>query len=196
MKDTEYDVFDQLLEDALASDAVPSDDFTARLMEQVRRTPQERPRHMRPALKVLAALAACGVIAAAIPLAMPRMGSAADNSAAAADTADVMVDGAVNQYAADDAENNMMVGSAPDGDATGRGQYEKSKDAAETVTLVGADAQSARTVLTDMDIQPAAEEGECATYELTAEEAAALGEQVDALYGIESPCTLILEDIK
>ena len=32
MKDTEYDVFDQLLEDALASDAVPSDDFTARLM--------------------------------------------------------------------------------------------------------------------------------------------------------------------
>lgn len=192
MKDTEYDVFDQLLEDALASDAVPSDDFTARLMEQVRRTPQERPRHMRPALKVLAALAACAVIAAAIPLAMPRMGSAADNSAAAADTADVIV----NQYAADDAENNMMVGSAPDGDATGRGQYEKSKDAAETVTLVGADAQSARTVLTDMDIQPAAEEGECATYELTAEEAATLGEQVDALYGIESPCTLILEDIK
>ena len=58
MKDTEYDVFDQLLEDALASDAVPSDDFTARLMEQVRRTPQERPRHMRPALKVLAPLTA------------------------------------------------------------------------------------------------------------------------------------------
>lgn len=193
MKDTEYDVFDQLLEDALASDAVPSDDFTARLMEQVRRTPQERPRHMRPALKVLAALAACAVIAAAIPLAMPRMGSAADSSAAAADTADVM-DGAVKQYAADDAENNMMVGSAPDGDAADR--KEKSGDTPETVTLTGADAQSARTVLTDMDIQPAAEEGECATYELTAEEAAALGEQVDALYGIESPCTLILEDIK
>ena len=111
MKDTEYDVFDQLLEDALASDAVPSDDFTVRLMEQVRRTPQERPRHMRPALKALAALAACAVIAAAIPLAMPRMGSAADSSAAAADTADVM-DGAVKQYAADDAENNMMVCSS------------------------------------------------------------------------------------
>ena len=47
-----------------------------------------------------------------------------------------------------------------------------------------------------MDIQPAAEEGECATYELTAEQAAALGEQVDALYGIEGACTLILEDIK
>ena len=193
MKDTEYDVFDQLLEDALASDAVPSEDFTARLMEQVRRTPQERPRHMRPALKVLAALAACAVIAAAIPLAMPRMGSAADSSAAAADTADVM-DGAVNQYAADDAENNMMVGSAPDGDAADR--KEKSGDTPETVTLTGADAQKAQSVLADMSLQPFDQEDSATVYELTAEEAAALGEQVDALYGIESPCTLILEDIK
>lgn len=193
MKDTEYDVFDQLLEDALASDAVPSDDFTARLMEQVRRTPQERPRHMRPALKALAALAACAVIAAAIPLAMPRMGSAADSSAAAADTADVM-DGAVKQYAADDAENNMMVGSAPDGDAADR--KEKSGDTPETVTLMGADAQKAQSVLADMSLQPFDQEDSATVYELTAEEAAALGEQVDALYGIEGPCTLILEDIK
>ena len=193
MKDTEYDVFDQLLEDALASDAVPSDDFTARLMEQVRRTPQERPRHMRPALKVLAALAACAVIAAAIPLAMPRMGSAADSSAAAADTADVM-DGAVNQYAADDAENNMMVGSAPDGDAADR--KEKSGDTPETVTLTGADAQKAQSVLADMSLQPFDQEDSATVYELTAEEAAALGEQVDALYGIEGACALILEDIK
>ena len=193
MKDTEYDVFDQLLEDALASDAVPSDDFTARLMEQVRRTPQERPRHMRPALKVLAALAACAVIAAAIPLAMPRMGSAADSSAAAADTADVL-DGAVNQYAADDAENNMMVGSAPDGDAADK--KEKSGDTPETVTLTGADAQKAQSVLADMSLQPFDQEDSATVYELTAEEAAALGEQVDALYGIEGPCTLILEDIK
>lgn len=193
MKDTEYDVFDQLLEDALASDAVPSDDFTARLMEQVRRTPQERPRHMRPALKVLAALAACAVIAAAIPLAMPRMGNAADSSAAAADTADVM-DGAVKQYAADDAENNMMVGSAPDGDAADR--KEKSGDTPETVTLTGADAQKAQSVLADMSLQPFDQEDSATVYELTVEEAAALGEQVDALYGIEGPCTLILEDIK
>ena len=191
MKDTEYDVFDQLLEDALASDAVPSDDFTARLMEQVRRTPQERPRHMRPALKVLAALAACAVIAAAIPLAMPRMGSAADSSAAAADTADVM-DGAVNQNAADDAENNMMVGSAPDA----ADRKEKSGDTPETVTLTGADAQKAQSVLADMSLQPFDQEDSATVYELTVEEAAALGEQVDALYGIEGPCTLILEDIK
>ena len=148
---------------------------------------------MRPALKVLAALAACAVIAAAIPLAMPRMGSAADSSAAAADTADVM-DGAVNQYAADDAENNMMVGSAPDGDAADR--KEKSGDTPETVTLTGADAQKAQSVLADMSLQPFDQEDSATVYELTVEEAAALGEQVDALYGIEGPCTLILEDIK
>ena len=38
----ENDGFDELLRDALASDAAPSGDFTERLMEQVRRTPQEK----------------------------------------------------------------------------------------------------------------------------------------------------------
>ena len=190
MKDTEYDVFDQLLEDALASDAVPSDDFTARLMEQVRRTPQERPRHMRPALKALAALAACAVIAAAIPLAMPRMGSAGPKDAAMADTngsdAFNTCDGAAAQ------EQDMLTTSgAPAAD-----RMEKSGDIPETVTLTGADAQKAQSVLADMSLQPFAEEDSATVYELTAEEAAALGEQVDALYGIEGPCTLILEDIK
>lgn len=190
MKDTEYDVFDQLLEDALASDAVPSDDFTARLMEQVRRTPQERPRHMRHALKVLAALAACAVIAAAIPLAMPRMGSAGPKDAAMADTngsdAFNTCDGAAAQ------EQDMLTTSgAPAAD-----RKEKSGDTPETVTLTGADAQKAQSVLADMSLQPFDQEDSATVYELTAEEAAALGEQVDALYGIEGPCTLILEDIK
>ena len=39
----ENDGFDELLRDALASDAAPSGDFTERLMEQGRRTPQEDP---------------------------------------------------------------------------------------------------------------------------------------------------------
>lgn len=45
MKDNERenDIFDELLRDALASDAAPSEDFTARLMEQVRRTPRKSP---------------------------------------------------------------------------------------------------------------------------------------------------------
>lgn len=188
MKDTEYDVFDQLLEDALASDAVPSDDFTARLMEQVRRTPQERPRHMRPALKVLAALAACAVIAAAIPLAMPRMGSAGPKDAAMADTngSDAFN---TNDGAAAQEQDMLTTSGAPAAD-----RKEKSGDTPETVTLTGADAQKAQSVLADMSLQPFDQEDSATVYELTAEQAAALGEQVDALYGIEGACTLILEE--
>ena len=60
MKNNEQkdDVFDELLRDALASDAAPSEDFTARLMEQVRRTPQEKPLRQQPVIKLLAAGAA------------------------------------------------------------------------------------------------------------------------------------------
>ena len=60
----ENDGFDELLRDALASDAAPSGDFTERLMEQVRRTPQEKPLEKQPVVKILAALAACAVIVA------------------------------------------------------------------------------------------------------------------------------------
>lgn len=40
-------------------------------MEQVRRTPQEKAKN-RPYKKILAAVAACAVIAVAIPLVMPH----------------------------------------------------------------------------------------------------------------------------
>lgn len=82
----ENDGLDELLRDALASDAAPSGDFTERLMEQVRRTPQEKAKN-RPYKKILAAVAACAVIAAAIPLVMPR-----GNSTASADNAAPMMD--------------------------------------------------------------------------------------------------------
>ncbi|MGM9545206.1 MAG: hypothetical protein ACI3VI_01380, partial [Vescimonas sp.] len=75
-EERENDVLEQLLRESLASDAEPAEDFTARLMEQVRRTPQEKARR-QPYQKILAALAACVVIAVAIPLVMPRMGSQA-----------------------------------------------------------------------------------------------------------------------
>ena len=83
----ENDVFDELLRDALASDAAPSEDFTARLMEQVRRTPQEKPLRKQPVIKLLAAVAACAVIAVAIPLVTGGMGSSAADPAASADSA-------------------------------------------------------------------------------------------------------------
>ena len=83
----ENDVFDELLRDALASDAAPSEDFTSRLMEQVRRTPQEKPLRKQPVIKLLAAVAACAVIAVAIPLVTGGMGSSAADQAASADSA-------------------------------------------------------------------------------------------------------------
>ena len=145
---------------------------------------------MRPALKALAALAACAVIAAAIPLAMPRMGSAWPKDAAMADTNG---SGAFNTCDGATAQEQDML---PTSGSPATDRMEKSGDIPETVTLTGADAQKAQSVLADMSLQPFAEEDSATVYELTAEEAAALGEQVDALYGMEGPCTLILEDIK
>ena len=79
-EERENDVLEQLLRESLASDAEPAGDFTARLMEQVHRTPQDKARK-QPYQKILAALAACAVIAAAIPLVMPRASNQAATSA-------------------------------------------------------------------------------------------------------------------
>ena len=197
MKDNERenDIFDELLRDALASDAAPSDDFTARLMEQVRRTPQEKPLRKQPVVKLLAAVAACAVIAAAIPLAMPRMGSsAADNAApaASADCADTAAEDnndcasseqlMMTEPTADDGENNKQLPRS-DGDS----EY------MEVLTLTGGDARAALAALDAMDIQPTETENDRYTYDLTRQQAQALGEDVDALYGIEGSLTLVLE---
>lgn len=99
----ENDGLDELLRDALASDAAPSGDFTERLMEQVRRTPQEKAKN-RPYKKILAAVAACAVIAAAIPLVMPR-----GNSTASADNAAPMMDMTADDGAYD---SEYMTGAA------------------------------------------------------------------------------------
>ena len=101
----ENDGFDELLRDALASDAAPSGDFTERLMEQVRRTPQEKAKN-RPYKKILAAVAACAVIAVAIPLVMPR-----GNSTASADNAAPMMDMTADDGAYD---NEYMTSGAGD----------------------------------------------------------------------------------
>lgn len=41
-EERENDMLEQLLRESLASEAVPSEDFTQRLMEKVSRTPQEK----------------------------------------------------------------------------------------------------------------------------------------------------------
>lgn len=206
MKDNEWenDIFDELLRDALASDAAPSDDFTARLMEQVRRTPQEKPLKKQPVVKILAALAACTVIVVAIPLLMPRMGSAAFDQAASADCAEP--EAAMNN--ADDragGDNQMVYSTFPDTDSTGgapddglnsqlkQDEVPRDNENLQTLTIVGQDAKDAKAALDEMDIQPAEIEGGSYTYELTEKQAQELGKTVDALYGVEGSLTLILE---
>ena len=88
MKD--FDKFDELMRDALASDETPSSDFTRRVMAQVAATPQARPtRRPFPYLKVAAAAAACLVLVyvGTLPLRM-RAGSAAPNAAYSTVTSD------------------------------------------------------------------------------------------------------------
>lgn len=192
-EERENDVLEQLLRESLASDAEPAEDFTARLMEQVRRTPQEKARR-QPYQKILAALAACVVIAVAIPLVMPRMGSQAATSAdsAAPETLE-------EANGADTADDRLVYSTAPtnDGeeDLDTAGQQDRKQDygAGEAVTLTGQEAGEAREVLDAMAVEPVSAEDGSVTYDLTREQAAALGETVEALHDIDGGVTLILE---
>lgn len=193
----ENDGFDELLRDALASDAAPSDDFTERLMEQVRRTPQEKAKN-RPYKKILAAVAACAVIAVAIPLVMPH-----GNSTASADNAAPMMDMTADDGAYD---NEYMTSGAPSGDWEPADSQQKIAEepkngmedllligADQEITLVGQDADDAKAALDEMGIQPTAAENSSYTYVLTEQQAQELGKTVDALYNIEGSLALVLE---
>lgn len=193
----ENDGFDELLRDALASDAAPSGDFTERLMEQVRRTPQEKAKN-RPYKKILAAVAACAVIAVAIPLVMPH-----GNSTASADNAAPMMDMTADDGAYD---NEYMTSGAPSGDREPADSQQKVTedakngaddlpliDADQEVTLVGQDADDAKAALDEMGIQPTAAENSSYTYVLTEQQAQELGKTVVALYSVEGDLILVLE---
>ena len=195
-EERENDVLEQLLRESLASDAEPAEDFTARLMEQVRRTPQEKARK-QPYQKILAALAACAVIAVAIPLVMPRMGNQAATSADSA--APEMWEEA---NGADTADNQLVYSTAPtnsseeDFDAAGQQDRKQDSGAGETVTLTGQEAGVAREALEAMAVEPVSAGDGSVVYDLTREQAAALGETVDALHGIDGGVTLILEVVE
>ena len=192
-EERENDVLEQLLRESLASDAEPAEDFTARLMEQVRRTPQEKARK-QPYQKILAALAACAVIAVAIPLIMPRMGS---QNAVSADSAAPEMQEEAN--GADTADDRLVYSTAPtnggeeDFDTAGQQDRKQNYGAGETVTLTGQEAGEAREVLDAMAVEPVSAEDGSVTYDLTREQAAALGETVEALHDIDGGVTLILE---
>ena len=192
-EERENDVLEQLLRESLASDAEPAEDFTARLMEQVRRTPQDKAKK-QPYQKILAALAACAVIAVAIPLVMPRMGNQAATSADSA--APEMWEEA---NGADTADDQLVYSTAPtnsseeDFDAAGQQDRKQDYGAGDTVTLTGQEAGVAREALEAMAVEPVSAGDGSVVYDLTREQAAALGETVDALHGIDGGVTLILE---
>ena len=201
----ENDIFDALLRDALASDAAPSEDFTARLMEQVRRTPQEKPLRKQPVTKLLAAVAACAVIAVAIPLVTGGMGSSAADQAASADCAapeasmGADADGAPRSqeggsiYLTDEPADENGMSDGIQNNSENWKQMTGSAESVNAVTLTGQDARDAKAALDDMDIQPDAEENSRCYYVLTEQQAQELGWTVDALYGAEGSLTLILE---
>lgn len=204
MKDNERenDIFDELLRDALASDAAPSEDFTARLMEQVRRTPQEKPLKKQPVVKLLAALAACAVIA--VPLLMPRMGSGAFDQMVSADSAapEAAMNNADDRAAGD---NQMMYPTVPEPDSTGgapddglnsqlkQDEVPSDNENLQTLILGGQDAKDAKAALDEMDVQPTKTETSRYIYDLTRQQVQELGQTVDALYGAEDGLILILE---
>ena len=195
-EERENDVLEQLLRESLASDAEPAEDFTARLMEQVRRTPQDKAKK-QPYQKILAALAACAVIAVAIPLIMPRMGS---QNAVSADSAAPEMQEEAN--GADTADDRLVYSTAPtndseeDFDAAGQQDRKQDYGAGDTVTLTGQEAGVAREALEAMAVEPVSAGDGSVVYDLTREQAAALGETVEALHGINGGVTLILEVVE
>ena len=192
-EERENDVLEQLLRESLASDAEPAGDFTARLMEQVHRTPQDKARK-QPYQKILAALAACAVIAVAIPLIMPR---ASNQAATSADSAAPEMWEEAN--GADTADNQLVYSTAPtndseeDFDAAGQQDRKQDYGAGDTVTLTGQEAGVAREALEAMAVEPVSAGDGSVVYDLTREQAAALGETVEALHNIDGGVTLILE---
>ena len=195
-EERENDVLEQLLRESLASDAEPAEDFTARLMEQVRRTPQDKAKK-QPYQKILAALAACAVIAVAIPLIMPR---ASNQAATSADSAAPEMWEEAN--GADTADNQLVYSTAPTNDSEenfdAAGQQDRKQDygAGDTVTLTGQEAGVAREALEAMAVEPVSAGDGSVVYDLTREQAAALGETVEALHNIDGGVTLILEVVE
>ena len=205
MKNNEQknDVFDELLRDALASDAAPSDDFTARLMEQVRRTPQEKPLRKQPVIKLLAAVAACAVIAVTIPLLMPRGGAAFDQASSADCAApEVELNGADEEPRSTEGGSIYLTDEPTVGNGMSDGSQDNSEnwkqmtgsaEPVQALTLTGQDAVDAKAALDAMDIQPNAEENSLCYYDLTEQQAQELGKTVVALYDIDGSLILILE---
>lgn len=202
-EEQEHDMLEQLLRESLASEAAPSDDFTARLMEKVNRTPQEKRVIAFPGKKVLATVAACAVIAAAIPLALSGGFGASTNDAASADCAVPMEsatqdtrDEVADQESADDAELYTSAKQTPESETpestvgASNSITDDGQRAAHVLTLTGDAAQNAADTLADMGIDPVEITGTTRTYTLTVEQTSAL---FTLLGDVDGEVTLVLE---
>ena len=209
--------FEQWLQEALATDVQPSDDFTSRVMERVAATPQEYPRKnaadKRKLKHMMTALAACAAIVILIPMGMLMMPkgekAAADCAAAesfvmddaAADMeyfTDEYADGSDSYNAATERmEEEAPVAPAEDG-VTDGGEAEVQTTADEKakstmVHLTGDEATQARLILAEMGCKCKMVEDIEEAYDLTAAEAAALCQKMPGVIEAEGPLYLTLE---
>ncbi|MBR5571767.1 MAG: hypothetical protein IKV99_03905 [Oscillospiraceae bacterium] len=208
-------MFDKWVQEALATDVTPSDDFTARVMARVAATPQELPRKnvadTRKLKRMMTALAACAAIVILIPMGMLMMPA---NEKAAADCAAsesfLMDDAADMEYftdersngAVDDVEEKIKEFSDASGaptesvvtDSDGAVQGGTEAEAYQTmVHLVGDEAVQARAILAEMGCLCKMVEDIEEAYDLTAAETAALCQKLPGVIEVEGPLHLTLE---
>ncbi len=207
--------FEQWLQEALATDVQPSDDFTSRVMERVAATPQESIRtnsaDKRKLRRMMTALAACAAIVILIPMGMLMMPKGEKAAAdCAASESFVMDDAAADmEFFVVEPTNGAAVGverqeeertdagGAPTEsvitDSSGTEQKDSMEGYQTMVHLTGDEAVQARLILAEMGCKCQMMEDIEEAYDLTAAEAAVLCQKLPGVIEAEGPLHLTLE---
>ena len=203
--------FEQWLQEALATDVQPSDDFTSRVMERVAATPQEYPRKnaadKRKLKHMMTALAACAAIVILIPMGMLMMPKGEKAAADCAAPEMVMDDAAADMEffvveptngTVDGVEEERAdAGDAPTEsvitDSSGTEQKAGAEGYQTMVHLTGDEAVQARLILAEMGCKCKMVENIEEAYDLTAAEAAVLCQKLPGVIEAEGPLYLTLE---
>ena len=203
--------FEQWLQEALATDVQPSDDFTSRVMERVAATPQESIRtnsaDKRKLRRMMTALAACAAIVILIPMGMLMMPKGEKAAADCAAPEMVMDDAAADMEffvveptngTVDGVEEERAdAGDAPTEsvitDSSGTEQKAGAEGYQTMVHLTGDEAVQARLILAEMGCKCKMVENIEEAYDLTAAEAAVLCQKLPGVIEAEGPLYLTLE---
>ena len=203
--------FEQWLQEALATDVQPGDDFTSRVMERVAATPQEYPRKnaadKRKLKRMMTALAACAAIVILIPMGMLMMPKGEKAAADCAAPEMVMDDAAADMEffvveptngTVDGVEEERAdAGGAPTEsvitDSSGTEQKAGAEGYQTMVHLTGDEAAQARLILAEMGCKCQMMEDIEEAYDLTAAEAAVLCQKLPGVIEAEGPLHLTLE---